>query len=299
MAVIRSIRSLRRLALSGVLLLGLGTAATVARPHAAPSTGSSEGALLLPDAEVLRLSALGHRTSLADLYWLKLVQYVGNPHEARRGWPDLETLAELITTLDPHYGYAYQSAGVLLAASDRFEASNRILEKGMVHIADRWELPFLAGFNYWHELGDPPAGGRFLLRASKLPHSPGYMGELATRLLSSAGTIEAGLEMLDASLEELSDPLIRGELEHRRDQLLAEQALQRLEPIIAEWRGVHDRIPASLEELEDPAILDILSSRIGSSIRFDPSTGAVHSSLLKERLRVYQRPKVPEALAAP
>lgn len=254
----------------------------------------------LPNAEILRFLSSSHRTSAADLYWLHLVQYVGTPEAQAAGWPELEALAELVTTLDPEYGYAYQAAGVLLTEAGRYEASNEILGKGMENVPDRWQLPFYAGFNHWNHLDNLPEAGRLIARAAQFYGGPAYLSELSTRLYASAGDVDEGLRLLDLMIEETEDPLMREGLQSRRGDLLVEQALQRVERAMEAFEATEGRRPRSLQELAQamPAARQVLGTEIGQTIRLDAYTGLVASPLLPERLVVYDPDrKVPDLLA--
>ncbi len=263
------------------------------------SNGSDATPLAVVDASVSGVLALGHETSLADLYWLELVQYVGANDSTAMQWPLLEALAEKVIRVDPMYGYAYEASGVLLAQAGRTDSSNEILLRGMEHIPERWQLPFFAAFNYWHSMDELDRGADLLLRASKLPGSPRYLASLATRLYSSSGNLDEGLNLLEGALALPLDPLMRTELEKRREDLLVERVLQQTEAKISQYRAKNERPPLSLAELDDPELRAILSSEIGRTIVFDPTLGEVSSPLLPERLLVYRPSDVPEALAAP
>ncbi|HEY0839916.1 MAG TPA: hypothetical protein VGD74_07000 [Vulgatibacter sp.] len=249
---------------------------------------------------MLHVVAAGHRTSVADLYWLKLVQYVGSPEGEQEGWPELSALARVVTTLDPLFGYAYEAAGIVLARADRLDDSDAIFEQGMRNVPSRWQLPFFLAMNAWHFREDYRRGAELMLAASKLPGSPWYAKELSTRLFSSAGSLSEGIALLDSSIRSADSASIREELVRRRKQLLAEQLLRGLEQAIADHRNAFERLPASLDDLADPEVRRLLEgSPVRESIRFDPQTGAVSSTLLPRRLMVYRPFKVPDALAAP
>jgi len=98
----------------------------------------------LPEGKLLRVSAFGERLALADLYWLRLVQYVGETVIARvQRWDALYPLADLVTDLDPRYGYAYQVAGSNLAGvAGLYDQADAILQKGMRNVPGRWSLPW-------------------------------------------------------------------------------------------------------------------------------------------------------------
>src|SRR5690606_31785146 len=137
--------------------------------EAASELSADTPILLLPDADVVRWLSLGQRTTAADLYFLRLVQYVGNAVAAEAGWPQLLALGELITDLDPEFGYAYEATGILLSSRNRPEESNRILKKGFDAVPLRWQLPFFASYNHWYLLDDLEGGAELLLRAARIP----------------------------------------------------------------------------------------------------------------------------------
>lgn len=283
-------------------LLLVALAGTAHALHRSAQASQAEARLEkpLPNANILRFLSSSHRTSAADLYWLHLVQYVGTPEAQAAGWPELEALAELVTTLDPEYGYAYQAAGVLLTEAGRYEASNEILGKGMEHVPDRWQLPFYAGFNHWNHLGNMQEAGRLIASAAQLEGGPAYLSELSTRLYASSGDIDEGLALMDLMIDGTEDPLMREGLLSQRNDLLVEQALQRVERAIEAFQASEGRRPRSLGELVQaiPAVRETLATEIGQTIHFDVHTGLVASPLLPERLVVYDPDrKVPDLLA--
>lgn len=290
--------SLRRIAFA-LLLLGAGTGAHLAHRELGEREAASDA--ILPDPASLRFLAGNHRTSVADLYWLHLVQYVGRTAKDPEPWPLLEALADLVTTVDPEYGYAYEASGVLLSEAGRFEASNRILRKGTIEAPNRWQLPFFASFNHWHHLGEFEAGAELLLRAARIPGSPHYLAELSSRLYASAGNVDEGLALVEMMMQVADSPMMLNELERQRDQLLVERALQRVEAAVRRFFQEEKRLPSTLHELRTEGIPELLRTEIGASLQWDRDSGTVASPLLPERLHLYRPPVdgVPEALARP
>jgi tetratricopeptide (TPR) repeat protein len=154
--------------------------------------------IFIPDGKALRYFALGQQTTLADLYWLKLIQYLGGVEGAQ---PKILGLANLVTDLDPEYSYAYMASGLVLAAKKRLVESNEILEKGAANAPWRWEIPFYLGFNYWYELGDWEKGAYWLKRAVQIPGRPPYLPVLVPRLLATAGDVDAVIVFVKAMAE--------------------------------------------------------------------------------------------------
>lgn len=280
-----------------LLFLGLAAGAHLVHRVAGAEEEGLERLDPLPNARILRFLTTSHHTSAADLYWLKLVQHVGTEAALEAGWPGLEALAELVTTLDPKYGYAYQSAGVLLSTVNRIESSNEILGRGMENVPDRWQLPFYAAFNRWHHEGKFKEAGELMLRAARIPGRPAYVPDLASRLYASSGSLEDGIGLLELMIENTEDPLLRDELSRRREDLVIEKMLRRIEDRVAEALAQAGRYPPTLQLLGDPAIDAFLASPLGKTIRWDPKTGEVRSLYLKDRLVVYDPDAPPESAA--
>lgn len=277
-----------------LLLLGLATSAHLAHRAAVAEGQGPERLDPLPNARILRFLSSSHHTSAADLYWLKLVQYVGTEAALQAGWPDLEALADLVTTLDPKYGYAYQASGVLLATVGRIESSNEILERGMAEVPDRWQLPFYAAFNRWYHEGKFREAGELMLRASRLPGRPPFVSELASRLYASSGSLDDGIALLDLMIGNTEDPLLRDDLVRRREDLVIEKMLRLIEARVEAFRDAEGRWPRTLDELDDPAIRAFLPTPLGQTIRWNPETGEVRSLFLQDRLVVHDPDREPE-----
>lgn len=254
---------------------------------------------VIPDSQVVRWMALGQTTTAADLFFLRLVQYVGTTAASDAGWPQILPLAELITDLDPDYGYAYEAAGILLSSKQRADESISILEKGMLNQPDRWQLPFFAAYNHWYLLEDYSAGADLLLRVALIPGSPRWVSELASRLYSSAGQIDVGLAYVEAMLASELPTEISDKLALRKYELLIERDLQSLEDAIVRY---HNRVgynPGLLAELVGEEIAALPAAPDGSHYTYDAATGKVSSHRLERRLQVNRSSPTPQVTAVP
>jgi tetratricopeptide (TPR) repeat protein len=278
-----------------VLLVVLAIGAHLAHHRAADAFGPSSAppgevsTFYLPSGEVVRKLCFGQQTTVADLYFLKMVQYIGTESADRAGWPQLLDLGELITDVDPDYYYAYEVAGILLSDKRRIDESNQIFEKGIAAVPDRWQLPFFAAYNYWFELQDLKTGEMLLWKASKLPGAPEYTSVLAARLASNAHELDSALAYVDTMLGQQPNPKVRERLEARRVDILVEMDLQRLEAAIADFQVRTGRLPDSLSVLFGP-LQHLPTAPDGSAYQYDPANGTVRSPLLPKRLH-YERHK--------
>ena len=277
---------------AAVLVIALAAASHVAHGRAASAFGQPAWeavevpVFFLPTGDSIRALSIGQNTTAADLYFLKMVQYIGTSAAENADWPQLFELANLVTDIDPEYGYAYEVPGILLTSKRRIDESNRIFEKGIAAVPQRWQLPFFCAFNYWYELENLEAGARLLWKAAALPGAPEYTSELASRLAGNTNSLEFALSYAETILAQESNTTVRERMEKRRVEILVEMDLRRLEAAIAEYQMRLGRTPSALTDLLGPTLQRLPVAPDRSSYDYNPSEGAVrHSLLLPKRLR--------------
>ncbi len=252
----------------------------------------------LPDGKLVRLVSLGQHLTLSDLYWLKCVFYVGEGVlDPYRGWAALYPLAEIVTDLDPRYGYAYQVAGSNLSGlAHRYEESDRLLLKGMRNVPDRWSLPFVYAVNKFLYEGDYAEAARYARRAAEVGHRP-HLALLAANLslvTDDEHEYRVAAEFLRESIAQADSDELRRELEQRLVKVTTYEVLSRVEKTVAAFRERHVRLPLALSELvADGELAEIPRDPSGGILLYDPSTGAVRSSVLGARspVRVTRHPR--------
>lgn len=243
--------------------------------------GADDPVQYVPDGKFLRHFALGQPTTLADFYWLKIVQYIGGVQGAQ---PNLFPLANLITDLDPEYGYAYLAPAMVINSKKRFEEANKLLLKGIENKVPRWDIPFHLAFNYWYEQRDYERGAYYLRYAVQQPNHPEWLPVLVGRLLTTAGNVDSAIEFVQAMLEQAPDEKTRKDFEHKLTQFRFERDVQLLERAVAGFKKATGGLPWSFEEL-DPRIFGLLGHD-RSLFSFDPGTGVVSCSRLERRWSV-------------
>jgi len=249
-------------------------------------------AAFIPSGKVLRATAFGQRLLLSDLYWLRTVQYMGETIlSGTQRWDALYPLAEIVTDLDPRHGYVYQIAGSNLAGlAGRYAEADRILEKGMRNVPERWMLPWVAATNkFLHEQKYAEAA-EFARRASAVAHRPD-LALLAANLSALADTEDeyaAALAFLDQALEDAANPDLRQQLEARRVKVATYMQLSRLEKALAAFERAEGRRPGWLLELVPGYLPWLPDDPSGGTFGYDPSTGRVSSSVVgrREPLRI-------------
>ncbi len=284
---------------AALLVAGMALARLSLEPEAS-ALGKVRNPAWLPDGHILRAASFGQRLAVADLYWLRTVQYMGETllRKADR-WEALYPLTDLVTDLDPRFGYAYQVAGSNLSGvAGRLEQSYRILEKGMRNLPDRYGLPLTYATNKFFYEGDFAEAARWARRAAEVGRRP-HLALLAANLslvADSEGEYRAAAEFIEESLKQAQTPELRRELERRLVKVRTYEVLGRVERAVAGFERQHGRKPFSLFELVTGGLLLGLPQDPASGrILYDPASGEVRSSVLGPRrpLRFTAQPSTP------
>jgi tetratricopeptide (TPR) repeat protein len=116
---------------------------------------------VVPGKRFVRFTAFGFDKVMADVYWIRAIQYFNNetlkPRDPTRlKGPLLGPLAEAITTLDPHFHGAYYYASLFLRILRRYEEALALLEKGEAANPNIFMYPSEQGNVCYFDLRDRP-----------------------------------------------------------------------------------------------------------------------------------------------
>lgn len=213
---------------------------------------------VVPPPSAVRWVSLGHALLAANFYWLRTVQYVGEPRADVRGWERLHPLVQLVTDLDPGHGYAYQVAGVVLASAGRIDESNAILEKGTRNVPNRYILPYLRAFNAFYHQGDWVLAGKWAEIAARAPGAPDHVKRNVLAYYVKGGRAETAVAFLENVLVETNDPESRKKVEAELQQARFELAAERLDEAVERYRKRSGAAPPSLSALVGAGLIDRL-----------------------------------------
>jgi tetratricopeptide (TPR) repeat protein len=241
----------------------------------------------LPSGKVLRATAFGQRLLLADLYWLRTVQYMGETIQANATrWEALYPLAEIVTDLDPRYGYAYQIVGSNLAGlAGRYAEADALLQRGMANLPDRWTLAWTYATNKFIYEEQYAEAAEYARRASVIGKRPD-LALLAANLSALADTEEeyrAALSFLDQAQEDAANDDLREQIRARRIKVATYMELSRVEKATAAYARDEGHQPARLRDLVPRYLPSLPFDPSGGVISIDPTTGAVSSSVIGRR----------------
>ena len=131
------------------------------------------------------------RTSIADAYYLDMIQYYGD-HVKAGTLSSMPAMANLVTQLSPHFLRPYEFAAFALVDAGKPALGAKLLEQGFRENPRQWGFPALrAFFAYQYGTGtkrqNALQAAAWYRRAAAVPGAPTYLLRLAADLSTKGG----------------------------------------------------------------------------------------------------------------
>ncbi len=240
--------------------------------------------LYFTSPQVVQKLSMGYESLLADLYWLRAIQYYGRRDEADRRtvrYKNLGLFLDMATTLDPDMMEAYRAGSTFLAEKEPVGAGQpdqalRLLDKGIAAHPQHWQLQLDKGFVYFWYLQDYRSAGETWLAAGRLASAPPWMEGLAAMALSKGGAIEAAKSLWLRQYQESPRADIKENARNHLLSLKVSEDLWTLEFLIGKFRERHGNFPAELQDLAPETRLPFATSDpLGTPYSYERETGRV------------------------
>ncbi len=243
----------------------------------------------IPSGQSLRIASLGYKEFAADLLWLKVIQFVGGKDQTGKGYDWLYHVLDVVTDLDPKFFEAYQFGTMALSIlGDNADQSVLLLQKGVTHISDRWELYFYLGFNYYYFLEDFKNAAAYMQRASEFPGHPEYVVGLTARLYAESQSPATGLAFMEKVYQSTDDPMIRERLKKMMDALEVKATLKELDAAAAKFRVRHPSETPTVDRLVALGFLPAWPTEpYGGTYYWDSSRRSFATTSRPEDLKVH------------
>ncbi|MBK8230245.1 MAG: hypothetical protein IPK72_06595 [Candidatus Eisenbacteria bacterium] len=143
---------------------------------------------LFPNGPWVKPATLGRARLVADLVWLKAIQYYGQHRKTDRKYPYIESLFGTLTGLDPRFENAYVLGSLILSEDlGRFDAARALLEQGIAANPESWRLAFELGFLCYMRGPDQREAAELLRLAAGKPGAPDSISRLAAYAAQKSG----------------------------------------------------------------------------------------------------------------
>lgn len=241
--------------------------------------------MYLPEGRVLRLASLGHRNTMADLVWLRTIQYYGEQKLSGRNYQEAERLFQVIYDLDDSFKGATRFGALVLSQdAGNPEGALKLLERAQADHPEDWEYVFDAAFVHQTIRRDYEAAGEAYRRASEMEGAPEVAARLAGLSFARLGDRSASREVWWSILEEADNELMRRVAERNLDNLDLEDAQDRLTEAVRRFREERGRLPTDWSELLQGRILDAIPEEpFGGVYHLDTETAEVWSTTVVDR----------------
>ncbi len=171
--------------------------------------GETDEIVYIPaDTIFIRLLAPADPNFIADLLWLRACYYVGVHAVTDQEYFDLYYLLNRITDLSPQWESPYLSGATLLyLEAKRPSHALALLEKGISHHKNSWELLLIKGYILWEDQGNYEAASKTLFKASQIKGAPQYFSSLLVTLAQRTDNQAFRHAFFKTVMETLKDPL--------------------------------------------------------------------------------------------
>lgn len=247
-----------------------------------PSAG--ESVLYIRSGETVKRLSLSNAALLADLYWVRAVQYYGGNRLSKlpnRRYDLLYPLLDITTSLDPQFNIAYRFGAIFLAESypggaGRPDLAIALLEKGSRSNPTRWQYLQDIGFVHYWWRNDFLAAAAWFRKAGDVPGAPWWLRSLAAVTLAQGGDRRSSRLLWQSLGDTGGDAWLRRNAAFRLAQLDALDAIDRLSALVRAHEARTGRWPSGWEVLVREGVIGgIPPDPTGVPYALDGDTGAV------------------------
>ncbi len=163
-----------------------------------------------PNGTWLKAMSLGESALLADLTWLRAVQYYGERRQLDNTFRLLFHAFDVVTNFDPRHLPSYVFAGHALAQEGRqFQNGLALLLKGRDADPLEWIYPFEIGFLYYVQKHDYGTAALWFQEAARKPGCPEVARRFAAFASQRAGSRQSAIQLWQMVAETTDNPMLR------------------------------------------------------------------------------------------
>ena len=244
-----------------IIVSGLFTAAYLNRVSAANRPALPEH-IVDNDLEVqgsrLKGFAFGAEGLIADWYWMRALQYLGDKILARPpGCINIDDLTDLnprllypyldvATDLDPNFITVYEYGAIVLPAVDP-QMALALANKGIKHNPQNWKLYQHLGYIYWRLDRYDEAAAAYET-GSKIEGAAPFLGLMAGALRIQGGSRKTA-RAIYTEMAKATDEAVRETAELRLKQLDFFDERDAIDNILADFKGANGRCASAFGEI--------------------------------------------------
>ncbi len=226
--------------------------------------------------------ALGFEGLLADWYWMKSLQYIGDKILNSRKDFSIDNMNSLnprllypylnnATDLDPKFISVYEYGATVLPAIDK-EQAIKLTQKGIDNNPDNWRLYHYLGYTYWR-LNDYEKAAETYAKGSQVAGAPEFMKSMSARMKSEGGNRETARAIYRQMSDEAQDAQAKENALLRLLQLDSLDELDAIQKTLNSYKLGSSRCPDNLREIFP--LLKNVKLPTGKDFRLDNSNNLI------------------------
>lgn len=246
----------------------------------------TEEVLLLPSGQVVKKLSMGFESLMADMYWIRAIQYFGGGRmtDPTRKFDLLAPLLEITTTLDPAMVPVYQFGAVFLSEPSPMGAGDphaaiALLQKGISLNPGNPDLYLSLGFIYYWQLKDYKQAARVFLEGAEYQKGKLWLRNLAAFTMARGGDRVTSRYLWGQIYETAENQHAKNNALAHLMELETEDQIEALEKMTVRFRDRFGRYPHNFAELAVYGYLrGIPLDPSGVPYLLDPESGKVFVS---------------------
>ncbi|MCK4941328.1 hypothetical protein KAS45_04480 [candidate division WOR-3 bacterium] len=207
--------------------------------------------MYFPSGIALRAVSMGFYAPLADLVWLRFIQYYGEHRMTDVRFDFLFHILDILTTLDGRFTYAY-TLGALMLTHDaqRPDQAHQLLKKGMHQNPEDWRLPFIYGFINYAFLADYSVARTYFRISSTKPGAPDMAQRWAAFVTYfKLGDLKTALVLWIDLYNNTDNPEEKVLATYYIGKIKTKLDIEHLNNKVVEFQKINGRMPYDLREL--------------------------------------------------
>jgi len=245
---------------------------------------SHDRIFLLPRKQVLRVMALGHEMTVADLLWIRAVQFFGGNFSTltREGFEykgeGIHKLFYILQYLDPKFYQIYEfGAFVFTEGLNEPKEAVDFLRLGSEVYPEDWKLLFEAAFVAFYYMENNELALEMAELAGARSSAPPHVKRFKGQILSRLGRFDASIDYFRRLIEESQSELQKKIAQQNLDRILNEKNLFVLTEIVGKYKQQFGEPPGEIEDLVRRGLIAHLPEDplTGGDYYYNPMSGEV------------------------
>ncbi len=213
--------------------------------------------------------SFGAHEFVADVYWLKLIQYYGGG-DPQGKYRKLAELFNTVTELSPKFTAAYTTGLLVLPGEGFVDQALALAAKGEKNLPDSWEIPYNTGLVYHVYKKDYVQAAKEFEKAAALPNAPANARYFAAVYYNQADQRQTAYQIFKTLYDSSDNDFVKDRAKKYVEHLDIFFALQ---DAIHRYQEKFHQAPDNLNQLVDKKIISTIPvSPLSIKFAIDPKT---------------------------